>query len=52
MVIKGGSELTEDTQQGKGTRTYYYLEGSQKYLLGHKLFDNVGYLWSRCSTKN
>ena len=52
MVIKGGRELTEDTQQGKGTTTYYYLEGSQKYLLGHKLFDNVGYLWFRCSTKN
>ena len=52
IVIKGGRELTEDTQQGKGTTTYYYLEGSQKYLLGHKLFDNVGYLWFRCSTKN
>jgi len=30
MVIKGGRELTEDTQQGKGTTTYYYLESSQK----------------------
>jgi hypothetical protein len=26
IVIKGGRELTEDTQQVKGTTTYYYLK--------------------------